>query len=875
MFCPNCGKQNLENSEFCFSCGFRLKQSDVVQESAQSTQSIQQEVVQEPIQQLEQSTQQFQQPIQQFTQQPVVEKKERKKSNKFIFIVFALIVIVAIVFVVKFLFKKDKKNNYSGNSSSDVVSVVKADNGIVKFIDGTFTDVVVKSESDAYEALSSLKDELKFNNVKEEFDIVSTESSENITYYKFQQVYKDIEVYANNLIISVDKSGKVLNMSGYYLPNISVDVNAKKSKEEIEEIAKAYLGENANILESELSILADDSNQRLIYIVSGYSDTSALEMFIDANDGEVVSSASLFDYSSTYSYTGTGMNNETYTINLEEYFDLAGGAKYRYNFYDLERKIIITDCSFTGPNIALVTSLFFSAFSPIVVDINDGKIDMTWENETFIQSAITAMANYETIYDYYKNVLERNSYDNKGSKIIINLNVAASTLSNKDLNNAAWNRLTNQMYIGNYKGKSFAASLDVLAHEFTHGVVNHIAGFASSPKEEDKNKAFETGTLNEGIADIMGHLIEGENWTINEEIEVLRNAINPNSLKHPSVKGGKYYYPDSYIEEYGSLENYLSAKNFETAYDNDNGGEHHNSNVVSHAAYLMYNNGAFTSKEEMAKVWYNSLFLMSSYSNFEDCALAVLATAENLGLSDESIAIIENAFIETNMLEDKGIELSGEVTSGEETLEGVKITVKGISDKELTYEFTTDSEGKYSGTIKRGIYLVTFEKEGFKTNREGIKVNGDTTLNVSLAAEEVEEEENNNNCKFAKGFKKCKSKNCHTLTLYFMEGSSSGVEESCMSYSLDDGTVLGTTFLGSLVNSASSKIMETDGETFKIVMGDITIDFGWYYKDTDTKFNFNSSITEDIELEMKYLNGFLDNDFIKDMTDFFSGLNEN
>lgn len=855
MFCPNCGKQNLENSEFCFSCGFRLKQSDAVQESVQSTQQIQQ-------------------PIQQFTQQPVVEKKD-KKSNKFIFVVLALIVIVAIVFVVKFLFKKDKNNNYSGNSSSDIISVVKADNGIVKFIDGTFTDVIVSSESDAYKALDSLKDELKFNNVKEEFNVVSTESSEKITYYKFQQVYKDVEVYANNLIISVDKSGKVLNMSGYYLPNISVDVNAKKSKEEIEEIAKAYLGENASILESELSILADDSNQRLIYIVSGYSDTSSLEMFIDANDGEVVSSTSLFESVTTYSYTGKGLDNEDHTINLSKIFDATSELDFEYKFYDLEREIAITDFRSFGD----ISSVLWSAISiptSITVNIENDKIVTSKEDEEFIQSAISAMANYEKIYDFYKNNLGRDSYDNKGSKIIVNLGVKKWFFSDEDLNNAQWFKLTNQMYIGNYNGKSLATSLDVLAHEFTHGVVNHIVKFAAIPKGKDRDKAFETGSLKEGIPDIMGHLIEGKNWTINEEIEVLRNAINPNSLKYPSVKGGKYYYPDGYIEKYGSLENFLAANNLKSVSDYENGGKHHNSNVVSHAAYLMYDNGAFTSKEEMAKVWYNSLFLMSSYSNFEDCALAVLATAENLGLSDESIAIIEDAFVETNMLEDRGIELSGEVTSGEETLEGVKITVKGISNKELTYEFTTDSEGKYSGTIKRGIYLVTFEKEGFKDLREGINVHGDTTLNVSLAAEEVEEEEeeNSNNCKFAKGFKKCKSKNCHTLTLYFMEGSNSGVEESCMSYSLDDGTVLGTTFLGSLVNSASSKIMETDGETFKIVMGDITIDFGWYYKDTDNKFNFNSSITEDIELEMKYLNGFLDNDFIKDMTDFFSGLNE-
>lgn len=165
------------------------------------------------------------------------------------------------------------------------------------------------------------------------------------------------------------------------------------------------------------------------------------------------------------------------------------------------------------------------------------------------------MANYETIYDYYKNVLGRNSYDNKGSKIIINLGVTASTFSKEDLNNAMWSSLTDQMYIGNWNGKSLSASLDVLAHEFTHGVVEFTANFASTAKKEDRNKAFETGALNEGYADVLGHLIEGKNWTMVESNETLRSAVNPGSYKNSSVKGGEHYYPDSYL---------TNGKNFRT-----------------------------------------------------------------------------------------------------------------------------------------------------------------------------------------------------------------------------------------------------------------------------------------------------------------------
>ena len=70
----------------------------------------------------------------------------------------------------------------------------------------------------------------------------------------------------------------------------------------------------------------------------------------------------------------------------------------------------------------------------------------------------------------------------KDSKIIINLGVTASAFTNEDLNNAMWNSLTEQIYIGDRNVKSLSASLDVLAHEFTHGVVQFTANFDTVAK---------------------------------------------------------------------------------------------------------------------------------------------------------------------------------------------------------------------------------------------------------------------------------------------------------------------------------------------------------------------------------------------------------
>ncbi len=546
----------------------------------------------------------------------------------------------------------------------------------------------VKNESDAYNALETLKDELKFKDVKEEFTIESTETSEDITYYRFHQKYKDVEVYGMNLIISVDKNGKVLSMSGYYILDIDIDVNAKKTQADAEEIVKQDLGnDNVTIVESNKYIYADNEYTELVYIIDAYSDEKIMEYIIDANTNEVIDSSEAFEYASAYEFNGKGVNGQV-SVTIEEFYDI-GTLKTRYRLVDPNRNIEIVDGRDLGTDLAgIIISGIFSSWTSMVRDldgINFKYLGGKGENKEIAEIGITTLKTFEEIYDYYKEVLERRSYDNKDGKIIVNVGMNDKTFGKDKLQNASWLGLTNQMYIGYWNDNSFAGVKDVLAHEMTHGVISKTANFANSAKKEDKEKAFETGSLNEGISDILGSLIEGENWTINEDIEVLRSLSNPTAYSYPCIKGGQYYFPDGYLDDGGTLEQLLEANKLSSVADYDNGGVHHNSTVPGHAAYLMYKNGAFSSMEQEAKVWYNALFLMSSYSNFEDCALAVIQTAKNQGLSSESIRIIEEAFIETKMLEDRGVDIRGTVSSRETRLSDVRIELKAKNKKNTNF----------------------------------------------------------------------------------------------------------------------------------------------------------------------------------------------
>ena len=824
MFCNNCGNKLNGNEEFCPNCGKRITK------------------VQEPL------------------------KNKKNISKTIIAISIVLILIVVILLLVLNLVKKP--NKYGNISKNDTIITIENENRIPKFIDGDFAGIKVESEKDALKALETIKDSLKIKNTSEELKIDYYETSENITYYRFNQMYKDIEVYNNQLIISADRNGKILSLSGYYIPNIDIDTDNKKTQEELEEIIKQDLGENSEIIESKKYIYADNEYQHLVFVISGYSDEKIKEYIIDANTGEIINSSDLFTYA-TYEFNGNGIDSIQQTVTIEEYYDL-GTLKNRYRLVDPDRNIQIVDGRSGGTDlIGVISSGIFSSWTPMVGDLNGINFDYLTgqgDDKEIAEIGITALKQFEEIYDYYYNVLGRKSYDNNGSKIIVNVGVKAKTLSKEKLQNAAWLPLTNQMYIGYWNEKSFVISKDVLAHELTHGVISKTSNFSSSPKKEDKNKAFETGALDESYADILGSLIEGENWEINEKIETLRSLSNPNNYEMPSAKGEKYYFPDGYLNG-RTIEEFLKDNNLPDIHSYDEGGVHHNATVVGHAAYLMYSNGAFKSKEEMAKVWYNSLFLLSSYSNFEDCALAVIKTAKNLGLSSETIRIIEEAFMETKMIEDKRIEVTGVVSSGEQTLENVKIEINSLKDKDIKYETTTDEEGNFSIKIASGTYEIKFSKEGFENFTTTITILGDATMRVELAAEKSNNNNKNNELK-----NMCTTDNCYNFTMYFMEGNSSDqLEENYQTFAVDSGTILEVDYMLDMFNkSFGSNFITSDGESFYMTMGDFEIEFAWYYKDTEIKYDWSKPINEDIEVEMKLFDGFLDNGTIGNIFDMFN-----
>lgn len=172
------------------------------------------------------------------------------------------------------------------------------------------------------------------------------------------------------------------------------------------------------------------------------------------------------------------------------------------------------------------------------------------------------------VYSYYRRHFNRNSYDDDGGQIEIVMN------SNFGVNNAQY--VSGCDIIELFPGTE---DRETIAHEFTHGVINHSSGLIYQR---------ESGALNEHFADVMAVLLDRElgsgNWTLSEKqlngLAPIRDLSNPGSTNVASPQPAHY------------RNRTLLPANVAPSSANDQGGVHSNSGIPNLAAYRMIE-GAF------------------------------------------------------------------------------------------------------------------------------------------------------------------------------------------------------------------------------------------------------------------------------------------
>jgi len=191
-----------------------------------------------------------------------------------------------------------------------------------------------------------------------------------------------------------------------------------------------------------------------------------------------------------------------------------------------------------------------------------------------------------------------------------------------------------------YFGPQVPQSVDIVGHEFTHGVLRAIQELDLN----DPGPAFgEPGAVNEGFADYFGAVIEGkDNWTIGENLPdgPLRDMGNPHSggfdPKEPPWKpwGNNSGQPDHYTEKVTAYDDICGYSPWP---ENENDCPHINSGIFNKATYLASVGGVHhgvdvkgIGKKKLTRVLYAALFQMDPLSEMSTAAKVIVTSCTDL-----------------------------------------------------------------------------------------------------------------------------------------------------------------------------------------------------------------------------------------------------
>ncbi|GAA3476104.1 M4 family metallopeptidase [Streptomyces yanii] len=313
--------------------------------------------------------------------------------------------------------------------------------------------------------------------------------------------------------------------------------------------------------------------------------------------------------------------------------------------------------------------------------------DDTWGDGTTGDrqtAAVDAAYGAQLTWDYYKDVHGRNGIKNDGVGAYSRVHYGNAYV------NAFWSDSCFCMTYGDGAGNAKPlTSIDVGAHEMTHGVTSNTAGLIYSG---------ESGGLNEATSDIFAAAVEfwADNasdegdYLVGEKIDIRGNGTPLRYMDKPSKDGRS---ADAWYSGLGSID------------------VHYSSGPANHWFYLA-SEGSGTKtvggvdydsptsdglpvtaigRDAAAKIWYKALSTyMTSSTNYAGARTATLQAAADLyGLGSDTYINTANAWAAINVGPRivNGILLTnpGAQTSAVDTAAGLQIQATGFNPGALTY----------------------------------------------------------------------------------------------------------------------------------------------------------------------------------------------
>jgi Zn-dependent metalloprotease len=487
-----------------------------------------------------------------------------------------------------------------------------------------------------------------------DLDVISVDRDEEHSTVRFQQLHNGVEVFGAHYLVHFDERGagrEVTAVNGDFFTDLNTSVEPRISESAARGLALARLrGVEVDGVDSHgLVVLPDGGGVTAFHFTlwgHGPKGPVKQQVFISAQTG--AQALSFNDLHQADPVTGSGVRvvlGDEVPLSL---FESDTGDFEMRGFLDPNpdpppdppaNPVEITTHDAEGKD-----GLAFTPRSRNVV-----KHDMDHFDGKFTDiGAVDAHWGTEQVFEFYK-ALGRNSIDDKGGKIISVVN--AGDAGGSPMYNAFWDGT--KMVYGNPEPADeadsevypFSADLDIVAHELTHGVIDHSA---------DLVYLNQSGAMNEAYADYFGNAVDVTvSGTPMDDLEAGYIAEDLCRVPEPA----NWDCPLRDLNDGRDVEDYRFY-----LVDFDNGGVHVNSTIFSGALWDIREQ---LEPEVADQIMYRALTKFGNpLDDFFIGRLAVLEAADELNENGDIVLTPDQRQLIVDAFETRGIVLGWDDGSG-------------------------------------------------------------------------------------------------------------------------------------------------------------------------------------------------------------------
>ena len=437
-------------------------------------------------------------------------------------------------------------------------------------------------------------------------------------HVRYDRTYKGLRVVGGDLVVEKSRSGSVRDVRWNGTSKVAVaSTSPAVSESSAEGSGAKRAGYAPRRNDGELVVWAGTGSPRLAWDVvtegvKADQTPSRLHTLVDARSGAVLTS-----WDEVVNGTGNSMYSGTVTVNSTQ-----SGSSW-----------LLKD------SVGNYTTDLNGATTGTGTQFTDA--DNVWGNGSTSSrqtAGVDAQYGAEKTFAYYKNVLGRNGIWNTG------VGARSRVHYGNAYNNAFWDGT--QMTYGDGAGNAKPlTSIDVAAHEMSHGVTENTAALAYSG---------DAGGLNEATSDIFGTAVEfyanspadPGDYLIGEKININGNGTPLRYMDKPSKDGASQ---DCWTTGTKNLDpHYSSGPLNHWFFLASEGSGARTVNGVAYNSPTCGTAGAVTGagRTNIEKVWYRTLSTkLTSNSNYAAARNGAIASAKELfGATSATCTAVEKAF---------------------------------------------------------------------------------------------------------------------------------------------------------------------------------------------------------------------------------------